>query len=166
MSGGTQALPAAVIDSSALMSILLGEAAAPLFMAGFQATDKLYIGAATRAETWLAAFNAKGLAGAQGVEALLLALQVETVDFTQGTLPQFINGAQAHHHKVDPKARFNLGDLFTYALVRDMNLPLFFQGTDFTNTTIENAMVQLGYALSDKGVPEHSNPCSEFESCE
>lgn len=153
MSGATPTLPAAVIDSSALMSILLGEAAGPLFMAGFQATGKLYIGAATRAETWLAAFNAKGLAGAQLVEALLLALQVETVDFTQSTLPQFVSGAQTHHHKVDPKARLNLGDLFTYALARDMRLPLFFQGTDFTNTTIENAMLQLGHTLSDKGVP-------------
>jgi len=151
--GVTGALPAAVIDSSALMSILLGEAAAPLFMAGLQATSKLYIGAPTRAETWLAAFNAKGLAGAQGVEALLLALQVETVDFTQSTLPQFIEGAQTYHHKVDPKARLNLGDLFTYALVRDMNLPLFFQGADFTNTTVENAMLLLGHTLSDKGVP-------------
>ena len=143
MSGVAQAIPAAVIDSSALMSILLGEAAAPLFMTGFQATDKLYIGAATRAETWLAHFNAKGLAGAQLVEALLLALQVETMDFTPGILPQFIEGAQAHHHKVDPKARLNLGDLFTYALVRDMNSPPFFQGNNFANTTIENAMVQF-----------------------
>ncbi len=153
MSDAGATLPAAVVDSSALMSILLGEAAAPLFMAGFQAADKLYIGAATRAETWLAAFNAKGVAGAQLVEALLTALQVETVDFTQDSLPQFIDGAQTHHHKVDAKARLNLGDLFTYALVRDMSLPLFFQGTDFTKTSIENAMVRLGYALSDKGVP-------------
>ena len=61
MSGVGQAIPAAAIDSSALMGILLSEAAAPLFMIGFQAADKLYIGAATRAETWLAAFNAKGL---------------------------------------------------------------------------------------------------------
>jgi len=80
-------------------------------------------------------------------------LQVETVDFTHGILPQFIDGAQAHQHKVAPKARLNLGDLFTYALVSEMNLPLFFQGTDFTNSTIENAMLQLGYTLSDKGVP-------------
>ena len=153
MSDEGESLPAAVIDSSALMSILLGEPAAPLFMAGLQATGKLYLGAATRAETWLAAFNAKGLVGAELVEALLLALQVETVDFTQGMLPQFMDGAQTHHHKVDPKARLNLGDLFTYALVRDMNLPLFFQGTDFTNTSIENAMLLLGHTLSDKGVP-------------
>lgn len=40
---------------------------------------------------------------------------METVDFTQGILPQFIDGAQ-------------------------MNLPLFFQGTDFTNTTIDSTL--------------------------
>jgi uncharacterized protein with PIN domain len=106
------------------------------------------------AEAWLAAFNAKGAAGAQQVEALLVALQVETVDFTQESLPHFVAGAERHHHKVDPKARLNLGDLYTYALARQMALPLFFQGTDFVNTTVANAMVLLGHALSDKGVPQ------------
>ena len=145
---------AAVIDSSALMCILMGEPAAPLFINALQKTGKLYIGAATRAEVWLAAFNAKGRAGAQHVEALLAALQVQTLDFTSDALPHFVEGAERHHHKVDPKARLNLGDLFVYALAREKSLPLFFQGTDFAHTTIENAMVRLGYGVSDKGVPE------------
>lgn len=148
------ALDEAVVDSSALMCVLMGEPAAPLFIAALQKTSRLYIGAATRAEVWLAAFNAKGLAGAQQVEALLAALQVETVDFTQDALPHFVAGAQRHHHKVDAKARLNLGDLFTYALAQETALPLFFQGTDFANTTIENAMALLGYEYSEKGVPQ------------
>lgn len=147
-------LDEAVVDSSALMCILMGEPAAPLFITALQKTTLLYIGAATRAETWLAAFNAKGTAGAQQIEALLAALQVETVDFTQDALAHFAEGAERHHHKVDPKARLNLGDLFTYALARETALPLFFQGTDFSNTTIENAMALLGYGMSDKGVPQ------------
>ena len=44
--------------------------------------------------------------------------------------------------------------LFTYALARETALPLFFQGTDFANTAIENAMALLGYGMSDKGVPQ------------
>jgi ribonuclease VapC len=147
-------LDEAVVDSSALMCVLMGEAAAPLFVSALQKTRQLYIGAATRAELWLAAFNAKGMAGAQQVEALLEALQVETVDFTQDALAHFVEGAQRHHHKVDAKARLNLGDLYTYALARETGLPLFFQGTDFANTAIENAMLLLGYGLSDKGVPQ------------
>lgn len=147
-------LDEAIVDSSALMCILMGEPAAPLFITALQKTTRLYIGAATRAEVWLAAFNAKGIAGAQQVEALLGALQVETVDFTQDSLPHFVSGAERHHHKVDPHARLNLGDLFTYALAKETALPLFFQGNDFTNTAIENAMALLGYDYSDKGVPQ------------
>ena len=150
-------LDEAIVDSSALMCILMGESAAPLFIAALQNTARLYVGAATRAEAWLAAFNAKGMAGAEQVEALLAALQVETVDFTQDSLPHFVVGAERHHHRVDPKARLNLGDLFTYALAKETGLPLFFQGTDFANTTIANAMTLLGYGMSDKGVPQPLN---------
>lgn len=104
-------LDEAVVDSSALMCILMGEPAAPLFITALQKTTRLYIGAATRAEVWLAAFNAKGTAGAQQIEALLAALQVETVDFTQDELPHFAEGAERHHHKVDPKARLKNDNL-------------------------------------------------------
>ena len=55
---------------------------------------------------------------------------------------------------MDPKARLNLGDLLTYALAKETGLPLFFQGTDFANTVIANAMALLGYGMSDKGVPQ------------
>ena len=154
MSLAGRTLAGAVVDSSALMCILLDEAAGPLFMAGLQATAQLYIGAATRAETWLAALNAKGKAGAEQIEALLGALQVETVSFTEAALPHYFDGAEHHHHKVDPKARLNMGDLFTYALVKETGLPLFFQGTDFANTNIVNAMEKLGYEMSEKGVPQ------------
>jgi ribonuclease VapC len=147
-------LDEAIVDSSALMCILLGEPAAPLFIAALQKTRRLTISAATRAEVWLAAFNAKGKAGAQQVEALLAALQVETVDFTQDALPYFAAGAERHHHRVDAKARLNLGDLFTYALAAETGLPLFFQGADFANTSIPSAMALLGYEFSDKGVPQ------------
>lgn len=150
----SHSLAAAVIDSSALMCILRGEPAASLFMAGFQSTGQLYIGAATRAETWLAAHNAKGKVGARQIDALLEALHVETVDFTEGSLAHCQHGAENHHHKVDAKARLNLGDLFTYALARETGLPLFFQGTDFLNTKIPSAMERLGYGASELGVPQ------------
>ena len=94
MSLAGRTLAGAIVDSSALMCILLDEPAAPIFMTGLQATERLYIGAATRAETWLAAFNAKGKAGARQIEALLGALQVETVAFTQAALPHYLDGAE------------------------------------------------------------------------
>jgi uncharacterized protein with PIN domain len=53
-------LDEAIVDSSALMCILMGEPAAPLFITALQNTARLCIGAATRAEAWPTAFNAKG----------------------------------------------------------------------------------------------------------
>ena len=147
-------LAAAILDSSALICILLDEPAAKLFIDGLNRTDQLYIGAATRAECWLAAHNAKGKAGAQKIEDLLGALKVETIDFTKASLPHYQQGAEKHHHKIDAKARLNLGDLFTYASAMEMGLPLFFQGTDFASTKIANAMEKLGYEMSEKGIPQ------------
>ena len=49
-------LDEAIVDSSVLMCILMGEPAAPLLVTALQKANRLYIGAATRAEAWLAAF--------------------------------------------------------------------------------------------------------------
>lgn len=79
---------------------------------------------------------------------------METVDFTAGSLAHYQHGAENHRHKVDAKARLNMGDLFTYALAKETGLPLFFQGTDFANTKIPNAMEKLGFDMSELGVPQ------------
>ena len=144
---------AAVIDSSALLCVAIGEPAAEFFLDGFSRVGTLYIGAATRAETWLAVHNAMGKAGAQKIDALLDAFRVETVDFGASSLPHFRQGGADYHHKFHSGARLNIGDLFTYALAKQMNLPLFFQGTDFAHTDLANAMKKLGYEMSETGVP-------------
>ena len=143
----------AVIDSSALLCVAIGEPAAEFFLDGFSRVGTLYIGAATRAETWLAVHNAMGKAGAQKIDALLDAFKVETVEFGASSLPHFRQGGADYHHKFHTRARLNIGDLFTYALAKQMNLPLFFQGTDFANTDLANAMKNLGYEMSETGVP-------------
>jgi ribonuclease VapC len=138
-------LSAAVIDTSAILCIALSEPAEKFFLDGFKRTDELFIGAATRAETWLAIYNIKGPEGAEMVDGLLAALKIKTVPFGEEPIPQF--------RKHDDKARLNLGDLFTYSLAKKLNLPLFFQGADFKNTDLTNAMKALGYEMSVKGVP-------------
>ena len=150
----TVRLERAVIDSSALLCIALGEPAAACFLDGFARTDRLYIGTATRAETWLAVHNAKGTAGAQKIDELIEALDVELIDFSAASLPHFRHGGAAYHHKFHNKARLNIGDLFTYAVAKQLDLPLFFQGTDFLHTDLANAMTALGYGMSALGVPQ------------
>ena len=144
----------AVIDSSALLCVALGEPASKFFLDGFSRTEKLYIGAATRAETWLAVHNALGKGGAQKIDDLLDAFRVETVDFGASSLPHFRQGGADYHHKFHSKARLNIGDLFAYSLAKQTKLPLFFQGTDFANTDLANALKKLGYEIWAKGVPQ------------
>lgn len=147
-------LAEATIDSSALLCIALGEPAAECFFDGFHRTGKLHISAATRAETWLAVPNAMGKAGANHVDDLLDAFRVETIDFGASSLSHFRQSGADCHHKFHNKAKLNIGDLFTYSLAKKMNLPLFFQGKDFANTDLANAMKQLGYEVSEMGVPQ------------
>lgn len=151
-------LEGAVIDSSALLCVALAEPAAVCFLDGFSSTERLCIGAATRAETWLAVYNAKGPAGAQKIDALIEAFDVELVDFSATSLPHFRQGGAAYHHKFHDKARLNIGDLFTYSLAKQLDLPLFFQGTDFLHTDLANAMAVLGYGMSAPGVPQPITP--------
>ena len=136
----------------------LGRTCGNVLSNGFSRTDRLYIGAATRAETWLAVHNAKGTAGAQKIDELIVALEVALVDFSAASLPHFRQGGAAYHHKFHDKARLNIGDLFTYSLAKELDLPLFFQGTDFMHTDLANAMVILGYGMSVSGVPQPLAP--------
>jgi uncharacterized protein with PIN domain len=76
------------------------------------------------------------------------------MDFTHHSLPYFVAGAERHHHKMDAKARLNLGDLVTYAQAKEAALPLFFQGNDFADTVIKSAMALLGYVYSGTGAPQ------------
>jgi hypothetical protein len=48
-----------------------------------------------------------------------------------------------------------MGDLFSFQLAMKMNLPLFFQGKDFLQTPVKNAMKMLGYEMNEDnlGVP-------------
>jgi uncharacterized protein with PIN domain len=103
----TARLEAAVIDSSALLCIALAEPAAAFFLEGFSRTDRPYIGAATHAKTWLAVHNAKGPAGAQRIDDLIEALEVELVEFSAASLPHFRHGGAVYHHKFHDKARLN-----------------------------------------------------------
>ena len=146
-------IDAAVVDTSALICIALDEPAAKLFLDGFSRTGSLFIGAATRAETWLAIYNLKGAKGAKMVDDLIDALKVKTIDFGADSLPHFRQGGADYHHKHNENARLNIGDLFTYSLAKHLDLPLFFQGTDFSNTNLANAMKVLGYQMSATGVP-------------
>lgn len=156
-------LEAAVVDSSALICIAKGEPAANAFLDAMGNAGKLYLCAATHAETILATMSLQTGDAVEAMEALLDALKIETVDFCSGDIEAYKNAALTYHLKARPSGTLNMGDVFSFQLAMKMNLPLFFQGKDFLRTPVKNAMQMLGYEMNESnlGVPTRPSPNSD-----
>ena len=152
-------LDAAVVDSSALISIVKGESAADLFARERADVNRLYMSAATHAEVMLATLSIQHQAGILGMQRLLSELDVEIIDFGKSDLDLYLACAFQYHLKASPSGPLNMGDLFSFQLAMKMDLPLFFQGKDFLKTPVKNAMALLGYTMTENnlGIPTPSS---------
>ena len=148
-------IDSAVVDSSALMSILLYEKAATFFEEALFNTQHLFMSAPTRAELHLAAMSSRGRLGAELMGNLINQFEIQIVDFSAGDLMDYQRAADQYHLKAIPPGLLNMGDIFSFVLAHQMDLPLFFQGSDFLETPVKNAMMILGYEMNhqNRGVP-------------
>ena len=129
---GPQSLDAVVLDTSALMAILLGEPESAACAAVLGSEARLLISAGTLAEALIVAGN-RGI----GTEMTALVAEggVEVVPVTATTAARV---AEAHaawgrgHHP----AGLNFGDCFAYALVHEKSYPLLYVGQDFAKTNV------------------------------
>jgi len=123
------------VDTSALLSMLLGEDDAEAIAAAIGDHDVL-ISAATLVETTVVIERKQGLAGTVALQELRDSLETEVVDFT---LPQadLAAGAYRRFGKGVHPAGLNLGDCFSYALSSSAGAPLLFKGDDFSRTDLE-----------------------------
>lgn len=151
-------LTAAVVDSSALICIAKGEPAASLFLTEMGRTGKLYLCAATYAEVILATLSLQAAGAVEAMEGLISALEIETVAFGGDDIQAYKQAALRHHLKAKPSGSLNMGDVFSFQLAMKKNLPLFFQGKDFLQTPVKNAMQMLGYAMSEQNLGVPSDP--------
>jgi ribonuclease VapC len=121
-----------VVDTSALMAVVLDEADAAGCAAVLEATTDILISAGTLAETLI-------VAGHRGVGAAMagllegLGLQVAPVTATEAA---DVAAAHAAWGKGVHPAGLNFGDCFAYALARRSGRPLLFVGQDFARTDI------------------------------
>lgn len=118
-----------VIDSSAVVAILLGEEDAARYMAAIERDDAPLMSAASFVELNAVMKHRKG----PGVIAIIdrflaqAAIAIEPVTERQAWLAR------------DAYMRFgvlNFGDVFAYALAKDKTVPLLFKGEDFRRTDI------------------------------
>lgn len=141
-----------VLDTSALLAALADEPSAPAFLEGFARCGRLVASDATLAELFVVVRARKGAAGVALMDEFLVALSVSACPTDARQMAFFRRGFERYGKGMHP-AGLNFGDLFSYALARALDAPLFFQGQDFSRTDVAGAMAVLGYSHTANGEP-------------
>lgn len=124
-----------VIDTSALMAILLREPDADRCKATLSAHGEATMSAGTLAEALIVAGRRSiGQEMAALVEGLGIEIRPVTPLFATKVAEAYARWGKGVH-----RASLNFGDCFAYALARDSASPLLFVGQDFALTDIEAA---------------------------
>lgn len=125
-----------VVDTSALVEVILKQPLAERCAAALRGGGGLLISAGTLAEALVVA-GRKGVGPA--LSLLLDGLRAQVVPVTEDTAAR-IGEAYARWGKGVHPAGLNLGDCFAYALARERGLPLLFVGGDFARTDVRSAL--------------------------
>ena len=124
-----------VIDTSAVVAILFGEAEAENFADAIENDATRLMSAASVLECSLVIESEIGEEGSRELDLLLLRAGVEIVAFTAEQL-QVARHAYRTFGKGRHAASLNFGDCFAYALSRTTGEPLLFKGEDFPKTDV------------------------------
>jgi ribonuclease VapC len=127
-----------VIDTSALVAILLGEPEAESFALAIAGDPKRLIGAFTVLETGIVMEARKGESGGRELDLLLHQARIEIVSMTAEQF-EIARSAWRAYGKGRHPAGLNIGDCCSYALAKCAGEPLLFKGDEFSQTDIEAA---------------------------
>ena len=126
-----------VVDSSALLAILLQEEDAERFARAIEAVERPLVSSATVIEAGIVMIVRQGPAGRTDLVALLeqggFGIEPVTVEQADIALEAYQRYGKGRGHA----AGLNYGDCFAYALAKATGAPLLFKGDDFARTDIE-----------------------------
>jgi ribonuclease VapC len=125
-----------VIDTSALIAILLQEQDAVRLAEAIEAGSPLLLSAASLFEASMVIESRKGEAGGRELDLLIYRSGIEVVAVDQDQA-ETARQAWRRFGKGRHPAALNYGDCFSYALAKSRRLPLLFRGNDFVRTDIE-----------------------------
>jgi ribonuclease VapC len=127
-----------VLDSSAVIAILLDEPERAAFNRRIEAAAPRLISAVTLAETAMVIEKRRGEAGGRELDLLLHRADVEIVPF-DADQAELARTAFRQYGKGRHPAGLNFGDCLAYALAKATGEPLLFKGDDFAQTDIDVA---------------------------
>ncbi|MGH6900074.1 MAG: type II toxin-antitoxin system VapC family toxin [Geminicoccaceae bacterium] len=128
-----------VIDSSAALAILLGEADDETFADAIDADPTRIMSAVSALETSIVVEARKGPVGGRELDLLLHRGRIDVVPFNAHQL-ELARDAYRRFGKGYHRAALNFGDCCAYALASASGEPLLFKGNDFTQTDVPNAL--------------------------
>ncbi|HZT20810.1 MAG TPA: type II toxin-antitoxin system VapC family toxin [Dongiaceae bacterium] len=124
------------VDTSALMSILLGEPQADACMAALEAEGDLVISAGTLAEALIVATHRNV---GQEMANLIDGLGFDIVSLTPASARRIAGVYERWGKGVHP-AGLNFGDCFAYVVAKEHGCPLLYTGADFAKTDVRGAL--------------------------
>ncbi len=124
-----------IVDSSAIIAVLLEESDWQFFINRLEAYEKIYMSAGNYAEAGQVMGSRFQAIGLTRLEKLLAQFNVEIISVTaaqaQATHIIYQQYGRGRH-----KAQLNFGDCFAYALAAHKKLPLLCKGDDFIHTDL------------------------------
>ena len=124
-----------VIDTSALLAILLGEPERGKFLELLSESETRLLSAANALETAIVVESRRGEAAGRELDLFLHRTKIEivAVDAEQFSIARF---AWRKFGKGRHPAALNFGDCFAYALTKTLSEPLLAKGEDFRKTDL------------------------------
>jgi ribonuclease VapC len=128
-----------IVDTSALIAMLRGEAKGPEFLELIDQAESVRLSAATYLETGIVIDAARDPIYSRKLDDLLATVEaiIEPVTEAQARIARWAYrdfGKGSGH-----PAKLNFGDCFAYALAKTSGEPLLFKGDDFGHTDVRVA---------------------------
>lgn len=130
-----------IVDTSAIMAIMLGEDDAGRFERAIMDARRCHMSTASFLEAAIVIESRGGAAAARELDIFLEQSPIELVSVTPD---HALSARQAWRRfgRGNHPAALNFGDCFSYALAAATGEPLLFKGADFALTDIEDALDQ------------------------
>lgn len=128
-----------IVDSSALVSIVLDEEDGPRMATAIINAEIARISSATWFETTIAVDRRRNADLTSRFNRPIYNLGMEVVPFDQNQAEIARNAFGRYGKEMHNKAKLNYGDCMSYALAKAKGEPLLFKGNDFIHTDIKPA---------------------------
>jgi ribonuclease VapC len=128
-----------VIDTSAVIAIILGEPEREIFSAAILADPIRIIGEPTLVESSMVMMGRSGEEGLLRVRRLMSRLTIKSLPFTADHRERATDAFRRFGKGRHPAA-LNFGDCMSYAVATATGEPLLFKGDDFARTDIRRVL--------------------------